>query len=621
MEGNTAMDALRIHRERHQKIQAFQQKYKDLLEFDPIQRSAYRITGFVKRHMFQIPVNITEDQLESIPGTYRYRVLLDKNNLKNKKVVKTSKLVDFSNVKVPKKKSPPKPQPISQSKPQSVKVNTGMNTTDKDIMDQVMKESLSSYKGTDDDLEAAIMASLNDVVVDNSSSGNTDQKSNGNSKGEESHDKDEPEGETKSEPELKKPSNPTLADFMSGESDLEKAIKASLKDSPKTEDNDSQPDNVESDLEKAIKASLKDSPKSEDNNSQSTNIESDLEKAIKASLETSGQSTEDEYRTIKESMGVSEDPYEDDLKRALKESKKEHAKKKLPKISLDGLTGLTDDMKSSLIEGINEFLQKNPSISNISVNGKKREFPDDKEIEDSPEKELVIEDGEDEGDDEALAKALAISKAEHESNSSSNPNSPSNSISNSSHENTEASKAPPSTPPSDSDLDQALKESKKDYALDKALEESKKLHQQKIDKVLEESKKEVGIALDSEEETTKAITQSSVAQDEALARAIAASMESPEKKEEKKQKKSPKEVKPKDPSAFYVCLDLRVYGPIPTQSIFVGDTEYVLTSEQRNALRTVWGRVDPDTPSGERYNQDRMYDKVAVQHMLSEGYY
>jgi len=622
MEGATVPDGLRLHRERHQKICMLKEKYKDAFEFDPIKRNSYRITNFAKKYMFPIPVNITEDQMESIPGAYRYRILLNNNNLKNKKPVKTSKLVDFTNVKVPKKKDMIKPKSdphhssqlnsYSSSKSHhnsevvsSVTVNTKpKNNSDDDpdeyIMNQIIKESMQSYKDNDADLDSAIMASL----------GNIDKKSNNS--------------------EIDINSNEQNTDF-----DLENIIEESLKNLSEDQFNDKSNGVLSNDklVEKSSDSdNLNANPDIEKIAAEYSALKdkdgdlSDLEKAISESLKLTQTSVEpqddsDIYKAIKASMKEDVDPYDDELERVLEESKKENMKKDIPKVDLNSLEGLSDDMKIGLTEGINEFLKKNPDISNVSVNGKKGKFPEDSEIDPNLIDVVGIEGIDNIDDEEALLKAIKISKKD---------------------DNSEQDDLDKGSSENDPELDKVIEESNKYHSveLEKALEESKKLHQQQIDKVVEESKKQSGIALDLEDDVTMAVSQTSIAHDEALARAISASLEIthdpvhvsvhaqmpvhvPVEVQGKYDKieSSPKKVILKDPSSLYVCLDLRVYGPIPTQSIFVGETEYCLTVEQCDALKQVWTRVDPDSPSGERYNQDRIYDKIASHQMLLEKYY
>ena len=75
----------------------------------------------------------------------------------------------------------------------------------------------------------------------------------------------------------------------------------------------------------------------------------------------------------------------------------------------------------------------------------------------------------------------------------------------------------------------------------------------------------------------------------------------------------------KDDEKFCVCLDLRIYGSNPTQSIYVFGTEYFLDSVQLSKIKIIWGKVNPDTPAGVRYKQDRDYDKAVYDHMKNEG--
>lgn len=84
---NTPMDGLAEYRERQKmlfykkkedearqiRLEHIKNKYKDILEFDPIKRSNYRIVNFLKKHFFIKPINTSQIDIDDIPSFFRYR--------------------------------------------------------------------------------------------------------------------------------------------------------------------------------------------------------------------------------------------------------------------------------------------------------------------------------------------------------------------------------------------------------------------------------------------------------------------------------------------------------------------------------------------------------------------
>ena len=60
---------------------------------------------------------------------------------------------------------------------------------------------------------------------------------------------------------------------------------------------------------------------------------------------------------------------------------------------------------------------------------------------------------------------------------------------------------------------------------------------------------------------------------------------------------------------FYICLDLRYYGPNPDQPIYYNDIPYYLTLKQIERVEKVWKKIDPSTTTGTKYHQDLEYYK------------
>jgi hypothetical protein len=69
-------------------------------------------------------------------------------------------------------------------------------------------------------------------------------------------------------------------------------------------------------------------------------------------------------------------------------------------------------------------------------------------------------------------------------------------------------------------------------------------------------------------------------------------------------------------SSFYLCIDLRVYGPNPKQPIFYNDVEYYLTNSQIERINKLWKRVDPETTTGIKFMQDLEYYKSLGHDMM-----
>lgn len=58
---------------------------------------------------------------------------------------------------------------------------------------------------------------------------------------------------------------------------------------------------------------------------------------------------------------------------------------------------------------------------------------------------------------------------------------------------------------------------------------------------------------------------------------------------------------------FWICIDLRMYGPDPSQPIFVGDILYYFDFDQMNKIRQKWNIVNPESVAGIRKHQDIEY--------------
>lgn len=56
------------------KLEKFYETYKNKIDLNPISRSASRIVNYSKRHFFHKLINLSDDQLQHIPGKYLLRI-------------------------------------------------------------------------------------------------------------------------------------------------------------------------------------------------------------------------------------------------------------------------------------------------------------------------------------------------------------------------------------------------------------------------------------------------------------------------------------------------------------------------------------------------------------------
>lgn len=62
-------------------------------------------------------------------------------------------------------------------------------------------------------------------------------------------------------------------------------------------------------------------------------------------------------------------------------------------------------------------------------------------------------------------------------------------------------------------------------------------------------------------------------------------------------------------NGFYICIDLRDYGPNPNQPIYYDDVVYYLSNKQIKRINKLWNKVNPDTTCGIKLSQDLAYYK------------
>jgi len=64
----------KLEYEKKDKLVKIKEKYSKLLILNKKERSACRISNFSKKRLLNVPVNCTKEQIDAIPGIFRYRV-------------------------------------------------------------------------------------------------------------------------------------------------------------------------------------------------------------------------------------------------------------------------------------------------------------------------------------------------------------------------------------------------------------------------------------------------------------------------------------------------------------------------------------------------------------------
>lgn len=62
----------------------FYEKYRKLIEIDPIKLKIKRIQSFARRYILYDVINIDKEGIDNIPGIYRYRIKINKDYYINK---------------------------------------------------------------------------------------------------------------------------------------------------------------------------------------------------------------------------------------------------------------------------------------------------------------------------------------------------------------------------------------------------------------------------------------------------------------------------------------------------------------------------------------------------------
>lgn len=72
----------KLAKQKHEKVTLLakiKDKYANLLDFNKERRSIYRIQNYIKRHLFKQPFNLMKEEIDDIPGIYRYRTIINSN--------------------------------------------------------------------------------------------------------------------------------------------------------------------------------------------------------------------------------------------------------------------------------------------------------------------------------------------------------------------------------------------------------------------------------------------------------------------------------------------------------------------------------------------------------------
>lgn len=62
-----------------------------------------------------------------------------------------------------------------------------------------------------------------------------------------------------------------------------------------------------------------------------------------------------------------------------------------------------------------------------------------------------------------------------------------------------------------------------------------------------------------------------------------------------------------DENEFFLCFDLRIFGPDPYQPIYFMELPYFFSLSQVDKIKQKWNKVNPDTSTGQQTEQDIKY--------------
>lgn len=72
---------------------------------------------------------------------------------------------------------------------------------------------------------------------------------------------------------------------------------------------------------------------------------------------------------------------------------------------------------------------------------------------------------------------------------------------------------------------------------------------------------------------------------------------------------------------FWVCIDLRIYGPNPYQPLYFNNKEYYFNYRQVDSIVNNWNKVNSETIFGERKIEDIMYYKLETKQLEKNNYF
>ena len=68
-------------------------------------------------------------------------------------------------------------------------------------------------------------------------------------------------------------------------------------------------------------------------------------------------------------------------------------------------------------------------------------------------------------------------------------------------------------------------------------------------------------------------------------------------------------------SDFWIMIDLNIYGEHPDSPIYINDTPYYLSHQQKYKIYNIWNKINPNTRNGIIYNQNLNYQKSMAKDM------
>ena len=132
----------KIQERKYNLIMKYKNKANVLIELDPVKRSLYRLMSFAKKYVIPKQQNLQFFQLDSIPGKFRMKMKINKDNLIKPVITKpkTTKSVNLSNMSFKNKQKSDIEKAIKKSEDEYLK-QLGLiddKTINNDDMDDMM---------------------------------------------------------------------------------------------------------------------------------------------------------------------------------------------------------------------------------------------------------------------------------------------------------------------------------------------------------------------------------------------------------------------------------------------------------------------------------------------------